>query len=220
MSTAGTARPRPQGQVTISTAAAMLVARRQSPVASAPAEQRGDGEDVDDRGVGAGGAVGEAGVAAAAALGGLDQAGDLARAACPRRARRRGASSGPVRFSMPARTRGAGGDRLGHGLAGQERGVDLGAARGDGAVDGDAGAGGDGEEVAGAQRVERHGLAAAVGGDALGDADLERGELGGGGAGGGAGAVREVAADQQEEGQHDRRLEVGARAGERWSRAG
>ena len=34
----------------------------------------------------------------------------------------------------------------------------------------------------------------------------------------GAGAVREVAADQQEEGQHDRRVEVGARAGGGWSR--
>ena len=121
---------------------------------------------------------------------------------------------------MPARERGAGGDGLGQGLAGQERRVDLGAAVGDGAVDGHAGAGGDGDEVAGAQRVERDGLAAPSGPRRSAVVDLERGELGGGRAGGGAGEVREVAADQQEEGQHDRGLEVGARAGEAWSRAG
>jgi hypothetical protein len=43
--------------------------------------------------------------------------------------------------------------------------------------------------------------------------DLERGEFGGGGAGRGAGQMREIAADQQEEGQHQRRVEEGMGAG-------
>ena len=187
-STAGTARPRPQGQVMISTAAAMLVARRQSPVREAPAERarRRRGRRRSARRARRRGRRGwrsGRGCARRPRRGGRSASSSVSSPSASARS-----SSGPVRFSMPARTVAPGATGSRHGLAGQQRGVDLGAARGDGAVGGDAGAGGDGDEVAGAERVERHGLAAAVGRQAVGDADLERGELGGGGAGGGAGA--------------------------------
>ena len=102
--TIGTARPSAQGQVMISTAMAMLMARCQSPVAAIQPRKVRKAVGVDDRRIERGGAVGDAAVAGAAAFGRFHQAHHLGEEGALPRARSPRPSAAPVRLSVPACT--------------------------------------------------------------------------------------------------------------------
>ena len=208
ISAVGVARPRAHGQAMISTATAAVNAGRGASVAAAASQKPSVPAA---RAMTTGTKTAETRSArrwtgALPDLGVLDQAGDLGQ-------RGVGADPGGLDHEAAAGVDGGAGDGVagadldGHGLAGEQRGVDRRGALDDGAVGGDLLAGADDEAVADGELVDRDADLAAVAqhGDVLG-AQLEQGPQRGAGAALGPGL--EVAAGEDEHGDAGGDLEV------------